>query len=130
MDQNPLVIEQIDAGARFLAEFEKKIPVAAAFWLRTNDEEWWYLYVASEEFDDKRLDVGYGEVVRLAAESPDPNFDPFRVKLIGATDPLATAARDVLRRFPGRIPTRIHRSNFGGVGVEDVYIYPTLTAVS
>ena len=48
MDQGPLVIEQIDAGARFLAEFEKKIPVMAAFWLKASEEGSWYLYVASE----------------------------------------------------------------------------------
>jgi hypothetical protein len=130
MDQSPLVTEQIDAGAKFLAEFEKRIPVTAAFWLRANDEDSSYLYVASDEFNDKKLDVGYGEVLRVAAVMRDPNFDPFRVKLIRPGDPLAKAALDVLRRYPGRMPARILRTYFGGVGVDEVYIYPTLTPVS
>ncbi|MGA2702755.1 MAG: hypothetical protein ABSH35_16890 [Isosphaeraceae bacterium] len=130
MDQGPLVIEQIDAGARFLAEFEKKIPVMAAFWLKASEEGSWYLYVASDEFNYNNLDVGYREVLRLAGELRDPNFDPFQVKLIKPGHPLAKAALDVLQRFPGRMATRLHRRNFGGVSVDEVYIYPTPIAVS
>ena len=104
-----------------LAEFERKIPVTAAFWVRTNDEDSSYLYVASDEFNDKKLDVGYGEVLRVAAEMRDPNFDSFRVKLIRSGDPLAKAAFDVLRRYPGRMATRILGTYFGGVGVDEVY---------
>jgi len=130
MDQGPLVIEQIDAGARFLAEFEKKIPVMAAFWLKASEEGSWYLYLASDEFNHNNLDVGYREVLRLAGELRDPNFDPFQVKLIKPGHPLAKAALDVLQRFPGRMATRLHRRNFGGVSVDEVYIYPTPIAVS
>jgi len=130
MDQGPLVIEQIDAGARFLAEFEKKIPVMAAFWLKASEEGSWYLYLASDEFNHNNLDVGYREVLRLAGELRDPNFDPFQVKLINPGHPLAKAALDVLQRFPGRMATRLHRRNFGGVSVDEVYIYPTPIAVS
>jgi len=130
MDQGPLVLEQIDAGARFLAEFEKKIPVMAAFWLKASEEGSWYLYVASDEFNYNNLDVGYREVLRLAGELRDPNFDPFQVKLIKPGHPLAKAALDVLQRFPGRMATRLHRRNFGGVSVDEVYTYPTPIAVS
>ncbi len=49
MDQGPLVVEQIDAGAKFLAELDKNIPVMAAFWLKASDEDSWYLYVASDQ---------------------------------------------------------------------------------
>jgi hypothetical protein len=130
MDQSPLVTEQIDAGARFLTEFEKKIPVTAAFWLRANEEDSGYFYLASDEFNDEKLRVAYGEVLRVAREMRDPNFDPFRVKLIRPSDPLAKAAVDVLQRFPGRMPTRIYRSDFGGSSVDEVYLYPALTPVS
>ena len=130
MDQGPLVKEQIDGGAKFLAEFEKKIPVRAAFWLKADEDDWWYLYVASDDFINQKLDVGYGEVMRVAGGMRDPNFDPFRVKLISPSDPVAKPALDVLRLFPGRIATPIHRRNFGGASVDEVYIYPTLTPVS
>ena len=130
MDQGSLVKEQIDAGANFVANFEKKIPVTAAFWLKASEESSWYLYVASDEFNDKKLDVGYREVLRVAAELRDPNLDPFQVKLIEPGNPLAKDALDFLRLFPGRTAARLRRRNFGGASVDEVYIYPALTPAS
>jgi hypothetical protein len=129
MDQGPLVIEQIDAGANFLREFGKKATVLAAFWLKASEEGLWYLYVASDEFSDKNLDVAYGEVLRVAGEMRNPYFDPFQVKLIKGDHPLAKAALEILQRFPGRMATRLHRRNFGGTSADEVYIYPTPVAV-
>jgi hypothetical protein len=125
MDQGPLVIEQTEAGAAFLAAFGKTATVAAAFWIKASDEGSWYLYVASDEFNEKNLDVAYGEVLRIAGQMQNPYFDPFQVKLIKESHPLAKAAIEILQRFPGRMPTRLHRRNFGGMSVEEVYIYPT-----
>jgi hypothetical protein len=125
MDQSALVIEEIDAGADFLREFDKYEPVKAAFWLKSSDEDSRYLYIASERIDDKNFDVAYGEVLRLANQLRSPYLDPFRVKLINIDDPLAKAATDVLTRYPGRMPTRYGGKSFGGTSVDDVYIYPS-----
>jgi hypothetical protein len=125
MDQAPLVIEQIDAGARFLGEFQKYLPVQAAFWLKETEEGDWSLYVASDQITDDNFDVGYGEVVRIAGQLRDPWFDPLQVKLIGVSDPLARAALDLQRRYPGRVPARFHGKIFGGVSVDEVYLYPS-----
>ena len=125
MDQEPLVIEQVDAGAKFLGEFEREIPVTAAFWLKAREEDSWYLYVVSDRLNDNDLDVAYGGALRIANQMRNPYFDPFQVKLIKPGHALAKAALEVLRRFPGRMATRLHRKNFGGVGVDEAYIYPT-----
>ena len=125
MDQNPLVIDQTDAGTRFLAEFQKYLPVRAAFWLKESGESGWSLYVASDHITDDNFDVAYGEVLRIAGEIRDPHFDPFQVKLIGLDDPLAKAALDIHRRYPGPVATRFHGKTFGGLPVEEVYIYPS-----
>jgi hypothetical protein len=124
MDQGPLVIDQIDAGARFLGEFQKYAPVRAAFWLKESDEGEWSLYVASDKITDDNFDEGYGEVLRIAGMLRDTPFDPFEVKLIGVDDPLAKAALDIHRRHPGRVATRFHGKVFGGLPVDEVYIYP------
>ncbi len=124
MDQNPLVREQIDTGREFLDEFEKYVPVDAAFWLKASEDSDWYLYVASDQATDQSLHVAYGEVLRLAGKIQDPNFDPFRVKLIGVNDPLARAALDIYEHHPAKIPTWFNGKNFGGMSVEKVYIYP------
>jgi hypothetical protein len=125
MDQGPLVIEEIDAGAELVREFDKYDPVKVAFWLRASDEEHRYLYIASDRINDTNFDVAYGEVLRLANQIQSPYLDPFRVKLISADDPLAKAAAEIKRRFPGRMATRFGGKSFGGISVDDVYIYPS-----
>lgn len=125
MDQGPLVREQIDAGARFLAEFDKYYPVRAAFWLKESEEGHWYLYVASDRITDENFDVAYEEVLRVAGHLKDPWFDPFQVKVIGAEHPLAQAALERLRHYPGRMSSRLNGEGFGGVSVEEIYLYPS-----
>ena len=83
------------------------------------------LYVASDQISDQNFDVAYGEVLRLAGKMQDPDFDAFRVKLIGGDNPLARAALDIYQRYPAKVPTWFNGKNFGGMSVERVYIYPT-----
>jgi hypothetical protein len=125
MDQSPLVIDQFDAGAKFLGEFQKYVPVKAAFWLKESDEREWNLYVASDQITDDNFDVAYGEVLRIAERLRDPLFDPFQVRLIGGDDRLAEAALDLNRRYPGPVAVRLNGKVFGGLPVEEVYIYPS-----
>ena len=129
MDQVPLVIEQIEAGTKFLGEFQKNLPIQAALWLKETEEVESSLYVVSDQITDDNFDVAYGEVLRIAGQLRDPWFDPFQVKLIGTNDPLADAVLDVQRRFPGRTPTRFRSKIFGGVSADEVYVYPSLMPV-
>ncbi len=125
MDQGPVVSEQINAGARFLAEFQKYAPIQTAFWLKDSEEPTRYLYVASEQINDENIGDGYDEVIRIAQALQDPGLDLFKVKLIGADHPRAKAALDLRRRYPGQTPVRVFDRIFGGMSVEEVYIYPT-----
>src|ERR1700676_5368738 len=125
MDPSPLVNDQVEAGARFLAEFQKYVPVKAAFWLKDSDEREWYLYVASDQITDDNFDVAYGEVGRIAGELRDPLFDVFQVKVLGADDPLAKAASEINGRYARPVATRFHDKMFGGLAVEEGFIYPS-----
>jgi hypothetical protein len=125
MDQGALVMQQIDAGARLVNEFDKYAPVRAAFWLKARDEGEWYLYLASDQIDDSNFDLAYGEVLRLTGSNPTPWLDPFQVKVISADDRLARAVLAILARYPGKTPTRYHGRELGGISVNEVYIYPT-----
>lgn len=118
-------MEEIDAGAELVREFDKYAPVKVAFWLKASDEEHRYLYIASAQIKDTNFDVAYGEVVRLANQLQSPSLDLFRVKLISADDPLARAALDIHQRFPGPLATRFGGKSFGGMSVDEVYIYPS-----
>jgi hypothetical protein len=130
MDQKPLVIEETDAGAELVTRFESCMPVQAAFWLRPADENDWNLYIASDQINENAYDLGYGEILRLAQEMRDPNLDPFRVRRIPATSPLAEAARKFNPRFPGKMATRFQDEEFGGSNVNGVYVYPIPIRVS
>src|SRR5438128_1844588 len=124
MDKSPLVTEQIDAGAWLIREFGKTIPVQAAFWLKERDDEEWYLYLASDQINDSNFDHAYGEVLRITGGQQNPWLDPFQVKVTGTGDPVAKAALAIQKKYPGKIPTRYHGRQFGGLSVEEVYIYP------
>lgn len=88
MDQGPLVNEQIEAGARFLAEFQKYAPMQAAFWLEDGEDGGWRLCIASHQVTDENFDLAYGEVARLNSQMQDPWFDVFQVRLVRDPDPL------------------------------------------
>ena len=123
MAQGPLVREEIDAGAKFLGEFQKYLPIRLAFWLKESENGDWKLYVLSQEITSENFDVAYGEVLRIAGTLNDDWFDPFQVKLIGAGDKLAKGIFDIERSHSGRIPPRIEGTIIGGVSVEDSYFY-------
>jgi hypothetical protein len=123
MDTSPLVIEQIDAGAELIRRFQEYMPVDAAFWLNPSEEGAWALYIACPRMDVANFDLGFVEVLRLVQEMHTPYIDPFQVRLIGSGDPLAKAALDINQEFPGPIPTRLRGKSFGGLPVEEVYIY-------
>ena len=124
MDQEPLVIEQIEVGRKFIEEFEQYRPVRAAFWLKQTEDSGWYLYVASDQITDENVREAYGDARRASRNIQDPNFDLFRVKVIGIDDPLAKTALDTYRQFSGRVPARVPASQFGPLGAEGVYLYP------
>jgi hypothetical protein len=124
MDKSPLVTEQIDAGEWLIREFGSRIPVQAAFWLRERDSDEWYFYLASDQINDSNFDHAYGEVSRIVRPQQNLWIDPLQVKVIGTDAPEGRAALDVMRKYPGRMPTRYHGRHFGGLSVDEVYVYP------
>ena len=130
MDKKPLVTEQIDAGERLIREFSKTIPVQAAFWLRERESDEWYLYLASDQINDANFDLAYSEVLRLVPPNQSLWLDPFQVKVVGTDAPVAKAALDVMKKYPGTMPTRYHGRLFGDLSVDEAYIYPLPLPVS
>lgn len=124
MDQSPLVEGEIQSGARFVHEFQKFMPLQAAFWVKEVDVRDWYLYLASEQITDENFHTVYGEVGRIADRLKDPWFPDMNVKVIGADDPVAQAAMALQQRLTGLIPARRITGSFGGLEVDQVYIYP------
>ncbi len=124
MDQEPLVREWIDAAKKFLDELDKLQPVRAAFWLKQDEDTRWYLYVATDKLRNGSFAADYEVVGKASDAVDDPNFDLFRVKLIGLKDPLARAALAMYERYPSRIPIFRWGEQFGKTYVEGLYLYP------
>ena len=122
MDQDSLVIEQIGAGSDFLSEFEKTTPIVVAFWLKERDEGRWRLYLASDWIDEWKLHDAYRDVLRVAKEINNPNFDPFHVTLLGLCQPMVQAALEIYKKHSAKIPLRIRERIFGDVAAEEVYL--------
>ena len=129
MDPGPLVKEQIDAGAMFLAELEKKMPVAAGFWLKGTDRDYWKFYVVADRFEGEDRLAAYEEVSRVTAAMRDPNVGPSDVRLIETGKPLARAVLDYRRLYPDKV-IRLRDRFFGGMAIDEVYIYPSPVAAS
>ena len=124
MDQGALVKEEIDAGAELIRRFEQFAPVKAAFWMKASEKPSRYLYIASDQINDKNFDLAYGEVIRIIKEMNDPNFDLFRVKVIGSNHPIARSVLDIYRRYPNSGAINYRGRFLGDIAVDDAYIYP------
>ena len=124
MDQGPLVIEQTEAGAKLANEFDKRIPLQAAFWLKESEDGQWYLYLVSDRINDTNFDLAYGEVLRILGRGPHLWLDPFQVKVAGVDEPITKAVIAIQLKYPGTLPTRLRNQMLGGVSVEEAYIYP------
>ena len=125
MDQTILVNETIEAGERLLREFHKTIPVAAAFWKRDEVSAEWYLYLCSEQIHDGNFGVAYGEVLRIMRPGQERWFDPFHVKVLGTTSPLARSALAFLNRFGVASDPCGRQEGFFVMGGDDVFFYKT-----
>ena len=126
MDQGRLVNEEIEGGAELARRFDDFAPVKAVFWLKASDSPYRYHYIASDHINDSNFDIAYGEILRLGRQIQSPSINPFRVKVVNSQEPVAKAAVDINQRFGGKKAIRLSEELFGGMSVDDVYIYPPL----
>lgn len=124
MDQDSLVENRIEAGKRFLDEFNKEYPVKTAFWLKESDDSPWYLYVTSEQIDETNRHAAYMGVSRAAQNIEGIYFDRFWVMVIENNNPLVQAALELQERHSG--PMGIHYRGFrlGNKSIVGAYFYP------
>ena len=127
MDPNPLVNEQIEAGAQFLREFERYAPIESAFWLKEEEETQCHLYVASAQINDKNFDLAYYEIGVLTQKMDDPHLEVFDVRLIWGNDRRVQAAVELRQRYPKAKAIHYRNKTFAGRPVDELYLYPPLT---
>lgn len=124
MGQGVLVTEDTEAGAELVRRLDRFTPVKAAGWVKDVEKSNWHLYMASDAFDGETLRPAYAEVMKLAAELPGPEFDPFLVNLVPTRDPIARDLLGLYQEYPGLTATHLGATYFGGRVVDGVYVYP------
>ena len=129
MGQELLVTEQIDAGADFIRDFNDYLSVSVACWINPAESDDLFLYIAADEINDSNFDVAYGEVLRRLSSKRSQWLDPFQIKLVNSSDPIARDAIEIRDRYPAQIPTRYNGSSIGGTSIDGACIYPPLSAM-
>lgn len=143
MDQIALVTEQIESGQRLMDELAAGgYDVEAAFWAKPTDEGKWFMYLAMPLVDDQGPGVAYRLVLGVLRKMPSMWIEPLEIRVIGISDSLAEAVLTMIKpkstgsQFavpspkPFRGATRLGASTFGGVDMDEAYIYPVPAAVS
>lgn len=120
MDQGALVTDQVEAGNRFLREFERCNTVLAAFWLKEADTGHWRLFIVLNGADNGKVKSAYGEVVGITNAMNDPYLGPFQVTLVRSSEPTARAVLQQYKRHPAQLPVRIR--DIQAIGGEEAYI--------
>lgn len=128
MGEELLVNERIDAGAEFVRDLNEYVSVSVACWVIPADSDNVFLYIASDQINDSNVDVAYGEVLRRLGRKKSPWLDPFQVKLVNSSDPVARDAIQIRDRYPAPLPTRFGGSSIGGISIDGAYIYPRISA--
>ena len=133
MDPTTLVSKEQVAGGRKLLERLSATPLRpiAALWAqKTEQDSQPYLYIVTPYVETKGAIEAYrilGSVRReLDSTTSEPleKIDPFSVKLIGPSDPLAQGVLEWNRSHPDEYPTRHCGAGLGSVSIDGAYSYP------
>jgi hypothetical protein len=133
LDQFPLVNDQIDDGKRLVARLvEEGISVKAAFWVKESETGKWFLYIASALVGrDGDTLAAYGRLLPVIRQMPQPfDINPFRVKAVGRSSPIAKAVLALQEHHPGQRGFYHEGTQLGDRYIEGAYIYPPVNALS
>lgn len=123
--------ERADRARALLSKLgDEGLHLDGALWAQVEGDGRPYLYIISPDVEregpiatDRRLD----RVLRCFQPEPmDPatRIDPFAIKLIGPSDPVARALAVQYQHYPGPSPIRHDGSTLWGVPIDGAYIYP------
>jgi hypothetical protein len=123
MDQGPLVEERIVDGRRFVERFAADgNPVQAAFWAKA-EEEYWFLYVVTEQYERDGPAATYRAVGTSLDKLGASSLSGSEIKAIGPHNPIAKDVLAIVARHPGRLVTGSR--TLGSVAFEQTLVYPS-----
>ncbi len=123
-----MVEKRIEDGQELIHQLVRDdFDVEVAFWLKTSEEDWWHLYVASKVVDERGPLEAYRAVQGSLGRLTGTTISLSDVKLIGTEDPIATQMLKLQERNRAKKPIS-YQAVGGGMGAEEAYIYPPLPA--
>ena len=123
MDQGNLVSEQIAAGTRLVSEFDKTIPLRAAFWLKDADEGYWSIYLVSDNMNNWSHSLANKEIRRLIPPGSSVWLESADVRVLGSDTPLGKGAIEVQGRYKGTPALRLSHTMVGDVYPAALFFY-------
>lgn len=132
MDPTTLVSRERAEHATELFELfpDEGLMATGALWAQLEGDGRPYLYIVSPNVEREgslEADLRLGRALRrFQPVSTDPHrrLDPFAIKLIGPSDPLAAWVRQWYERRPDEWATVHYGSSFNGETLDGVYLYP------
>lgn len=125
MDQSTLVGDQLDDGRRFVERFAADgNPVRAAFWAKLEEQDSWFLYVATDTVDRGGLLAAYRAVHASLDKLGETWVSSSEIKVVSPSDSIARDVLAIMERHPGRLATRFSGKTLGSIAVGRGYIYP------
>jgi hypothetical protein len=124
MGQGTLVEMRIDGGKALVEALQNAgFDVTVSGWTRPSEESDWFLYIASRDVDDNGIASAYQKIYTTIQANPEFDIDPFEVKLISPSNPIARDLLAIQSTGVARIATRSRRPKLGHMGVEETYVY-------
>jgi hypothetical protein len=126
VDQSTLVEDQIEDGRQFIEQFViDGNPVQAAFWVKTDDDGLWFLYLVTDIF----VSQGPAKTYRIVHESlqkvRDLSISSSEIKAVSPDNPIAKEVLALMARYPNRSANRYPGNVMRTIPVEQIYVYPS-----
>ena len=122
-----LVDERIEDGGRLAVELVRGgFDLTAAFWIHTEEDGLWFLYIASSSVGRNGLGNAYRTVIVQVSQLHLPAIELTQIKVVDPATPIAAEAIALRDRHAARIPTRLGQGRLGGIAIEEAYVYPPM----
>jgi hypothetical protein len=120
-----VVAYRIDDGRKLLNRLlVDGLEVSTAFWMYTNDDEKWKLYIVSASLNSIGIKNSYLTVVNTLKSMPELRIDLLEVTLLEPTRPLAAAVVDYMSLLSPGWDLWLEKATLNGIYVEIAYVYP------
>jgi len=125
MDTTILVEDHIDAGAELLTRLiDGGFDLLAAFWIKPEGVTYWDLYIVSPTATGGGFGAAFSSVSLTLDQIPGTPIGLSQIRLVDPAKPIAKEAVQLRDRHSRRLPLKLGARQFGGIAIEDGYIYP------